>query len=62
MFITQISSIIDELLDMKSFYETSLYQKIENLLYVPICKEGEPKDWFSYLMFMLILEKKNLKI
>ncbi|NLV89107.1 MAG: DNA mismatch repair protein MutH [Tissierellia bacterium] len=65
MFITQISSIIDELLDMKSFYETSLYQKIENLLYVPICKEGEPKDWFflPYVHVDLREEKfKDLKL
>ncbi|NLK43059.1 MAG: DNA mismatch repair protein MutH [Tissierellia bacterium] len=46
MFIMQISSIIDELLAKKPFYETPLFKKINNLLYVPICKEGEPKDWF----------------
>lgn len=45
MFITQISSRIDELLEKKDFYETLLYEKIRNLLYVPICKEGDPEDW-----------------
>lgn len=46
MFITQISGIIDELLDEKNFEETKLYKKINNLLYVPISKEGNPKEWF----------------
>lgn len=46
MFITQILSIIDELLTMKDFYETRLYEKIDNLLYVPISKDGRPEEWF----------------
>ncbi|MFY9483420.1 MAG: hypothetical protein WBJ01_04035 [Tissierellaceae bacterium] len=41
MFITQISSRIDELLEKKDFYETLLYEKIRNLLYVPICCERQ---------------------
>ncbi|QCX33119.1 DNA mismatch repair protein MutH [Caloramator sp. E03] len=45
MFITQIHSIIDELLEQKSFYETHVYKKIANLLYVPICKVGAPEKW-----------------
>lgn len=40
MFITQISTMIDELLNEKMFEETKLYKKISNLLYVPICKDG----------------------
>lgn len=46
MFITQILSIIDELLEQKNFYETHLYKKISNLLYVPINKDGQPAEWF----------------
>lgn len=46
MFITQILSIIDELLSMKNFYDTRLYEKIDNLLYVPISKDGSPEKWF----------------
>lgn len=46
MFITQISLMMDELLQKKKFEETKLYHKISNLLYVPICKDGNPKDWF----------------
>lgn len=45
MFITQISTHIDEILDRKNFYDTYLYEKIRNLLYVPICKEGDPRNW-----------------
>ena len=46
MFITQINSIIDDLISKKDFYGTHLYEKISNLLYVPICKEGDPWNWF----------------
>ena len=48
MAITQISSHIDELLANKPFEETWLYQKIVNMLYVPVCKEGKPQDWFFF--------------
>ncbi len=45
VFITQIASIIDELIEKKPFEETHLYEKINNILYVPVCKEGEPYNW-----------------
>lgn len=45
VFITQISSIIDELLQERPFEQTHLYEKISNILYVPVCKDGEPKNW-----------------
>lgn len=45
MFITQISTMIDELLTGKNFYESKLYKKINNLLYVPISKVGAPSEW-----------------
>ena len=45
MYITQISRIIDDLLKEKDFYSSRLYQKINNLLYVPISKVGNPEDW-----------------
>lgn len=48
VFITQISSIIDELIQEFTFERTHLYEKIRNILYVPVCKEGDPIDW----MFM----------
>lgn len=45
IFITQISSVIDDLLNCIPFENTHLYEKINNILYVPVCKVGEPKDW-----------------
>lgn len=45
VFITQISSVIDELLQEKTFEQTHLYEKISNMLYVPVCKVGNPRDW-----------------
>lgn len=46
MFITQVSSMIDELLNEKPFKESKVFKKISNLLYVPISKVGDPKEWF----------------
>lgn len=45
MAITEISSIIDELLTCKTFTESKLYKKIQHLLYVPIIKDGNPREW-----------------
>lgn len=45
MFITQTASIIDELLSKRKFQDTKLYKKFQRLLYVPISKDGAPKDW-----------------
>jgi DNA mismatch repair protein MutH len=45
MFVTQISGMIDDLLRGQPFEQTHLYEKIRNLLYVPVCKEGHPRDW-----------------
>ena len=45
MFITQISSKIDDILDREPFEQTVLWNKIKNLLYVPVCKEGSTPQW-----------------
>lgn len=45
MFITQIASMADELLERKPFKQTKLYKKLRNLLYVPISKDGVPSQW-----------------
>ena len=45
VFISQILSVIDEMLAKRPFEETHLFKKISNILYVPVCKEGKPKDW-----------------
>lgn len=45
IFITQTASIIDDLIVRKNFYDTHLYNKFRNLLYVPVSKDGNPEDW-----------------
>lgn len=45
VFVTQISGIIDELINEAPFERTHLFQKISNILYVPVCKEGAPETW-----------------
>lgn len=45
VFITQISSVIDELIQQRPFEQTHLYEKIRNILYVPVCKDGYPSNW-----------------
>lgn len=44
--ITQISSHIEDLINAVPFEKTWLYEKISNMLYIPVCKEGPPSDWF----------------
>jgi len=48
MFISQISSRFDELLDENlSFKESWIYKKIKRLLYVPVVKvDGNPDNWY----------------
>lgn len=46
IFITQISGMFDDLITGLPFEQTSLYTKIDNILYVPVAKEGVPEDWF----------------
>lgn len=45
VFITQISMIIDDLIAKIPFEQTHLYEKINNLLYVSVSKDGDPHDW-----------------
>lgn len=52
MFITQIASMIDELLNENPFKDTKLYEKLKHLLYVPIFKEGPATEW----MFLQCIE------
>ena len=45
IFITQICTCIDDLFLKKHFQEMNLYEKIHNILYVPVMKEGRPESW-----------------
>ncbi|WP_100408087.1 PDDEXK family nuclease [Bacillus solitudinis] len=46
MFITQLATQVDDLLNNIGFEESRLYQKINRLIYIPVVKMGEPTDWF----------------
>ena len=45
MFITQISAMIDAILDEEPFEQSNLCKKTQHMLYVPVCKEGAPRNW-----------------
>ena len=45
VFISQILSVIDDMFNKRPFEESHLCEKISNMLYVPVSKDGEPKDW-----------------
>ena len=45
VFIMHISKVIDELIQERPFEQTRLYEKISNILYVPVCKNGIPDGW-----------------
>jgi DNA mismatch repair protein MutH len=57
VFVTQICGIIDDLLCEKPFEETHLYEKVNNILYVQVCKEGKPEDWKLIQMIHIDLTK-----
>ena len=59
VFITQICSVIDELIQQRPFEETHLYEKINNILYVPVCKEGDPEDWMFLPSIHIDLSKNK---
>ena len=46
IFITQISSAFDHIIGGGRFEDTTLFLKIQNMLCVPVCKEGETAEWF----------------
>ncbi|WP_274572419.1 MutH/Sau3AI family endonuclease [Neisseria leonii] len=58
MFISQISSSFDELInDDLAFKNSWIYQKIRNMLYVPICKVGDnPDNWFIHSAYHICLD------
>lgn len=59
--ITQISSHIDDLIAAVPFEETWLYEKISNMLYIPVCKEGEPENWFFFPSIHIDLRSDKYK-
>lgn len=59
VFITQILSVIDDLISKKPFEETHLYEKIDNILYVPVCKVGSPAQWMFLPSIHIDLTKQQ---
>lgn len=59
VFITQIASIIDELIVEKPFEETHLYEKINNMLYVPVCKVEIRITGCFLMQFILICQNPS---
>lgn len=55
--ITQIATYIDEMLIDLPFRQTNLYEKIRNILYVPVKKEGEPEEWMFLPCIHIDLEE-----
>ncbi len=51
MFITQISQDFDDLF-FGSNLSNRLFLKISNLLYLPVCKDGSPENWYFCLLTM----------
>jgi DNA mismatch repair protein MutH len=62
IFITQISSMIDELLDKRPFEQTRIYEKINNILYVPVCKDGDPENWMYLPSIHIDLSLKKFAV
>jgi len=65
MFITQISTQIDNLLanPPQKFEESNLYKKIRRLIFLPICKSAPiNEDWFFVSVHLVDLDSdRNLK-
>ena len=64
IFITQISTIIDELIceTPKDFYSSTLFEKIKNVVMVGVCKDNvDPNKWFfSYCYNFSYIKNKKL--
>ncbi|MDA7606015.1 DNA mismatch repair protein MutH [Pelagibacteraceae bacterium] len=64
IFITQISTIIDELIceTPKDFYSSNLFKKIKNVVIVGICKDNDdPNKWkFTYCYNFSYVKNKEL--
>lgn len=58
MFISQIAKNFDELIDTRlEFQDSWVYEKISNLLYVPVCKvSANPEDWFFHSAYHIQLD------
>ncbi|MGC2238118.1 MAG: MutH/Sau3AI family endonuclease [Pyrinomonadaceae bacterium] len=62
MFISQLSSRFDDLLNDVKFEDSWIYEKIDKLLYVPVVKTSEnPDDWY-FLNYKLVNIEKDSEL
>ena len=61
IFISQISQQFDEIIAGKPFEESYLWEKIRNLLYVPVCKQGSQSNWFFLPPIVVRLESRDFQ-
>lgn len=62
MFISQISSRFDDLLNDIKFEDSWIYKKIDKLLYVPVVKVSQnPDDWY-FLNYKLVTIEKGSEL
>ncbi len=59
VFVTQIASMFDEIVSGTPFERTRLYKKIDNILYVPVCKDGDPAEWMFLPSIHIDLSKPS---
>lgn len=57
--ICQISSIIDYWLYSQDFYSSNLFINLRNRLFIPICKEGSPYEWYMFPLIHLNYNNSN---
>lgn len=58
MFISQISSRVDELLNKISFNQSWIYNKIARLIYVPVVKaKADPDEWYFLKHYFIKIER-----
>ena len=64
IFITQISSIIDELIGEKSkdFFQSNLFKKIKNVALVGICKDDKDFNNWKFTYYYTFSFEKNLNL
>jgi DNA mismatch repair protein MutH len=62
IFITQISTLIDELIceTPKDFYSSNLFKKIKNVVMLGVCKDNtDPNKWFFTYYYNFSYEKNK---
>ncbi|MFX1353983.1 MAG: DNA mismatch repair protein MutH [Promethearchaeota archaeon] len=56
MFISQISSRVDDLFGRRPFRQSWLYRKIRRIVYIPVVKQGPPEQWYFLCYYDVRIE------